>query len=128
MFNLRTKLGGLVLSSIVLLAAVAPASAQERRWRDRDRDMSNRAKVGVIAGGAAAGALIGGLLKGKKGAILGGLIGGGAGTGYVLIKDRDNDDRWRGRFRNNQFRRFENRRDLRVRDYGYYGNDYRRHR
>lgn len=123
MVNLRTKLGGMVLSLVVLFAAVAPASAQgrDRWWRDRDRGLSTGAKVGTIAGGAAAGALIGGLLKGKTGALVGGLIGGGAGTGYVLLKDRDDDDRWRGRNRINRFRRFENRGSFRVRDDRYYG-------
>lgn len=38
----------------------------------------------VIAGGAGAGAIIGGIVGGKKGAVLGGLIGGAAGTGTVL--------------------------------------------
>jgi hypothetical protein len=65
--------------------------------------------------------LIGGLLKGKTGAIVGGLIGGGAGTGYVLVKERDDDDRWRGRYRYNRFRRFDNRNDFRVRSYDYRG-------
>jgi len=40
--------------------------------------------VAVVAGGAAAGAIIGGLLGGKKGAGVGGLIGAAAGTGTVL--------------------------------------------
>ena len=108
MINLRTTLGGIALSLIVVFAAVSPASAQ-RRWRDRD--LSNGAKAGVIAGGAVAGAVIGGLLKGKTGAVVGGLIGGGAGTGYVLLRDRNNNDgRYYGRYRNNEYRGFENRR------------------
>ena len=42
------------------------------------------ADVARVAGGAAAGAIIGGLLGGKKGAGVGGLIGAAAGTGTVL--------------------------------------------
>jgi hypothetical protein len=38
----------------------------------------------VIAGGAGAGAIIGGIVGGGKGALIGGLIGGAAGTGTVL--------------------------------------------
>ena len=126
MINLRTTVGGIALSLLVMFAAVSPASAQ-RRWRDRDRDMSNGAKAGVIAGGAVAGAVIGGLLKGKTGAVVGGLIGGGAGTGYVLLKDRnDNDDRWRGRNRGFANRgSFINRSSFIDRDYYYRGSDFR---
>ena len=136
MINWRTTLGGMVLSLIVVVAAVSPASAQ-RRWRNRDQGLSTGAKVGIIGGGAAAGAVIGGLLNGKTGAIVGGLIGGGAGTGAVLIKDRDNNnDRWPGRYRNFNNRRFDNRFDNRGvfinrsssfvnSDYYYRGNEFR---
>jgi hypothetical protein len=34
--------------------------------------------VAIIAGSTAAGAIVGGVAKGKKGALIGGLIGGGA--------------------------------------------------
>ena len=40
--------------------------------------------VAIVAGGATAGAIIGGLLGGKQGAGVGGLIGAAAGTGTVL--------------------------------------------
>ena len=133
MIILRTTLGGMALSLIVVVAAVSPASAQQRRWRNRDQGLSTGAKVGIIGGGAAAGAVIGGLLNGKTGAIVGGLIGGGAGTGAVLIKDRDdNNDRWRGRNRNFNNRRFDNRGVFINRsnsfvdsDYYYRGNEFR---
>lgn len=46
------------------------------------RVRSTKSSVAIIAGGTAAGALIGGLTKGKKGALIGGLIGGGAATVY----------------------------------------------
>lgn len=41
---------------------------------------STKKSVAIIAGSTAAGAVIGGLVKGKKGAIIGGLVGGGAAT------------------------------------------------
>ncbi|MEO6221650.1 MAG: hypothetical protein ABIP90_00265 [Vicinamibacterales bacterium] len=44
------------------------------------RNRSTRKSVAIIAGSTAAGAVIGGLTKGKKGALVGGLIGGGAAT------------------------------------------------
>jgi hypothetical protein len=101
---------------MIMFVAVAPASAQSR-YRDRWRDngLSTKEKVAVIGGGAAAGAIIGGLLGGKKGAIIGGVLGGGAGTGYVIVKEKtDDDDRWerpyRGRYEN---RRYDNRRFIR---------------
>lgn len=92
-----------LLSLAFILAVASQADAQHwRRYRDRDRDLSNGKKVAIIGGGAAAGAVIGALLGGKKGALIGGLVGGGAGTGYVVLKDRD-DDRddtfYRGRYR-----------------------------
>ena len=132
MINLRTTLGGMALSLIVVVAAVSPASAQ-RRWRNRDQGLSTASKVGIIGGGAVAGAVVGGLLKGKTGALIGAAIGGGAGTGAVLIKDRnDNDDRWEGRYRNYDNRRFDNRGVLINRsssfvnsDYYYRGNEFR---
>ncbi|HUR19523.1 MAG TPA: hypothetical protein VMZ90_01860 [Vicinamibacterales bacterium] len=46
------------------------------------RVRSTKRSVAIIAGGTAAGAIIGGLTKGKKGALIGGLIGGGAATVY----------------------------------------------
>ncbi|HMG33362.1 MAG TPA: hypothetical protein VKM94_05435 [Blastocatellia bacterium] len=42
----------------------------------------------VIGIGAGAGALTGGVIKGKKGAIVGALIGGGTATGIWLYKNR----------------------------------------
>jgi hypothetical protein len=42
----------------------------------------------VIGIGAGAGAVTGGLVKGKKGAIMGALIGGGAAAGIWLYKNR----------------------------------------
>jgi hypothetical protein len=44
------------------------------------RNRSTKKSVAIIAGSTAAGAIIGGVTKGKKGAVIGGLIGGGAAT------------------------------------------------
>ena len=44
------------------------------------RNRSTKKSVAIIAGSTAAGAIIGGVAKGKKGAVIGGLIGGGAAT------------------------------------------------
>ncbi len=49
---------------------------------------STRARnLGAIAGGAGAGALIGGAIGGKKGAVIGGLLGG-AGAGTAVAKSK----------------------------------------
>ena len=87
MFNKRIFAG--VLSLALLLAIVAPASAQ---WRRRDRGFSTGQKVAIIGGGAAAGAVIGGLLGGTKGAVIGGVVGAGGGTGAVLIRNHQADE------------------------------------
>lgn len=100
------KISGIALTLALLVTLASPASAQFRR-RDRDRgDLSTGEKVAIIGGSAAAGAVVGGLLKGKTGAIIGGLLGGGAGTAYSVIKDRDDNDRWRDRrdWRNDRWR------------------------
>jgi uncharacterized membrane protein YebE (DUF533 family) len=97
--TINKKLCAVTLSLVVLFAAAMPASAQSR-YRDRSSfggSMSTKKKVGIIAGGAAAGAVLGGLLGGKKGAVLGGLLGGGGGTGYVYYKGKQEEDRY-GRY------------------------------
>jgi hypothetical protein len=43
---------------------------------------STKHSVEIIGGSAVGGALVGGLVGGKKGAVIGGLVGGGAGTVY----------------------------------------------
>ncbi|HXG92112.1 MAG TPA: hypothetical protein VNN73_07035 [Blastocatellia bacterium] len=53
------------------------------RWMD-----SPAGAATVIGAGAGAGALTGGVIKGKKGAVIGALIGGGAATGLWLYKNR----------------------------------------
>ena len=80
------KICAMVLGLVLMSAITTTASAQSFGGR-----LSTREKVGAIGGGAAAGALIGGLLGGKKGAVIGGLLGGGAGTAYVYSQGRDYD-------------------------------------
>jgi hypothetical protein len=81
-----------ILSLVILFGAVSSASAQNFGGR-----MSTRDKAKWIGGGAAAGAVIGGLLNGKKGAVIGGLLGAGAGTATVYVKGRRDEERY-GRY------------------------------
>src|SRR4030095_13263322 len=125
MFILSKKLCAATLGLLLLLAATSTANAQS--WRGRT---SSKEKAAWIGGGAAAGAVIGGLLGGKKGAVIGGLLGAGGGTGVVLYKNnRDNDryGRYDGyRYRSyRDFRAYDDRRFLRDRYRGYY-NGFRR--
>jgi hypothetical protein len=51
---------------------------------DVTADDSKKRDAAIIGGGAGAGAIVGGIAKGKKGAAIGAAIGGIAGTGAVL--------------------------------------------
>ena len=53
------------------------------RWMD-----SPAGAATVIGVGAGAGAVTGGIVKGKKGAVIGALVGAGAATGLWLYKNR----------------------------------------
>ncbi len=53
----------------------------------RDGDSATGATATKVGGGAAAGAIFGGLLGGKHGAIIGGTIGAGGGTAAVMAGD-----------------------------------------
>jgi hypothetical protein len=116
--NKRVFVG--LLSLALLFAIVSPASAQ---WRRRDRGLSTGEKAGIIAGSTAAGAVIGGLLGGKTGAIIGGGVGAAGGTGVVVYKDRQADERW-DRYRDSRWYR-----DRYYRDRSYdYNRSYNRWR
>jgi len=54
---------------------------------------SVKKSVVVIAGSTAAGAVMGGLVKGKKGAVIGGIVGGGAATVWDQVTRRQHDGR-----------------------------------
>jgi len=110
--TLTKKFCAATLGLMLLFAVASSASAQSFGGR-----MSNGQKAGVIGGGAAAGAVIGGLLGGRKGAIIGGLLGAGGGSAYVYANGRD-DDRYRGYRGYNGYRDYGN-------GYRYYGNDRR---
>jgi len=91
-----------------MLAAVAPASAQSWRRDRRDR-LSGGEKTAIIGGSAVAGAVIGGLLGGKKGAVIGGLLGAGGGTGVVVYKDQNDNDRYGRNWRYRNYRNYDGR-------------------
>jgi len=78
--------------------------------------MSTREKAAYIGGGAAAGAVIGGLLGGRKGAVIGGLLGAGGGTGYVYYRGQRDNNRYYG---NRDYYDSRSYRDYRSN--GYYG-------
>jgi hypothetical protein len=68
------------------------AARQDRDTRieeiRRDDDRSWGKSAMVIGGGAAAGAGVGGIVKGKKGALIGAAIGGGAASIYEATQRR----------------------------------------
>ena len=111
MFTLSKKLWAATLGLMLLFAATNTANAQS--FGDR---LSTKEKAAYIGGGAAAGALIGGLLGGTKGAVVGGLLGAGGGTGYVYYKGRQEQDRY-GRYHG-----YRDNRDYRVHDEWRYDN------
>jgi hypothetical protein len=99
-------------ASPVVYADEAPARRQARRaaivdpvevYRPRSVAVSSptryeveprrsvKKSVAIIAGSTAAGAVVGGLTKGKKGAVIGGLIGGGAATVWDQVTRRRDD-------------------------------------
>ncbi len=57
--------------------------------------MSNKTKTAiVIGGGAATGAIIGGMTGGGKGAAIGAAIGGGSGAVYSIIRNKQGKPVW----------------------------------
>jgi osmotically inducible lipoprotein OsmB len=114
MLSLNKKFCAMTLGLILMFAAAMPVSAQ---WGYRDRGMSNKKKALIIGGGAAAGAALGAVLGGKKGAVIGGVLGAGGGTGYVVLKERRDRDR---------YGYYDGRDDYRYRDGYRYSRRYRR--
>ena len=110
---------GLVMALVLLAGAALPVSAQtsrrgynaraaqtrryeaqrrvyyDRRYNnDRSFVEKHRDKL-TVAGGSAAGAVIGALAGGKKGAIIGALVGAGGSALYTYkLRDRDNRRRY----------------------------------
>jgi hypothetical protein len=125
MISINKKFSVAILSLVILLIAVSSADAQ--RWRrNRDNGTSNKEKAAWIGGGAAAGAVLGGLLNGKKGAIIGGLLGAGAGTATAVIKDRNDDDDRYGRYSRRYFNRNDRYSSYNNRSY-FFNNRYSRY-
>lgn len=116
MLTLTKKLCAATLGLALLLAAGSTANAQSR-FGGR---MSTKEKAAYIGGGAAAGALIGGLLGGRKGAVIGGLLGAGGGTGYVYYRGRQQEDRYGPNYGYRDYRGYD------YRDYNYRGYSDRR--
>jgi hypothetical protein len=57
--------------------------------------MSNGMKTAIaIGGGAATGAIIGGIAGGGKGAAIGAIAGGGGGAIYSVIRKKQGKDVW----------------------------------
>jgi len=54
---------------------------------------SVKKSVAIIGGSTAAGAVVGGLVKGRKGALIGGLLGGGAATVWDQVTRRQDEVR-----------------------------------
>jgi hypothetical protein len=106
------RICAVVLGLVLMSAIMTTANAQSFGGR-----LSTGEKVGAIGGGAAAGALIGGLLGGKKGAVIGGLLGGGAGTAYVYSQGRDHDRYGRYHGRSYGYRNYSDSRDWQYRSF-----------
>jgi hypothetical protein len=74
------------LTSVQVNGKMVPISTRSHFAKGKSHTKSNATKIG---GGAAAGALIGGLLGGGKGAGIGALAGGGAGTGVAAATGKE---------------------------------------
>jgi hypothetical protein len=74
------------LTSVQVNGRMVPISTHSHFAKGKGHTKSNATKIG---GGAAAGALIGGLVGGGKGAGIGALAGGGAGTGVAAATGKE---------------------------------------
>jgi len=74
------------LTSVQVNGKMVPISTRSYLAKGKSHTKSNATKIG---GGAAAGALIGGLVGGGKGAGIGALAGGGAGTGVAAATGKE---------------------------------------
>jgi hypothetical protein len=79
----------------VVRAESAEASHASSPAYERKSGMSNKTKTAiVIGGGAATGAIIGGIAGGGKGAAIGAIVGGGGGAVYSVIRSKQNKPVW----------------------------------
>ncbi len=74
------------LTSVEINGKMTPISTSAFRAKGKSHTKSNVTKIG---GGAAAGALIGGLAGGGKGALIGSAAGAGAGTGVAAATGKE---------------------------------------
>jgi hypothetical protein len=74
------------LTAVQVNGKMIPISTRSHLAKGKSHTQSNATKIG---GGAAAGALIGGLVGGGKGAGIGALAGGGAGTGVAAATGKE---------------------------------------
>jgi hypothetical protein len=74
------------LTSVQVNGRMVPVATSSYAAKGKGHTKSNATKIG---GGAAAGALIGGLVGGGKGAGIGALAGGGAGTGLAVATGKE---------------------------------------
>jgi hypothetical protein len=74
------------LTSVRVNGRMVPIATTSHSVKGKSHTKSNATKIG---GGAAAGALIGGLVGGGKGAGIGALAGGGAGTGVAAATGKE---------------------------------------
>lgn len=74
------------LTSMELNGKMTPISTTGYHAKGKSHTKSNATKIG---GGAAAGALIGGLAGGGKGALIGTAVGAGAGTGVAAATGKE---------------------------------------
>lgn len=74
------------LTSVEVNGKMTPLSSSAYRAKGKGHTKSNVTKIG---GGAAAGALIGGLAGGGKGALIGTAVGAGAGTGVAAATGKE---------------------------------------
>jgi hypothetical protein len=74
------------LTGVQVNARMVPVATSSYSAKGKGHTKSNATKIG---GGAAAGALIGGLVGGGKGAGIGALAGGGAGTGLAVATGKE---------------------------------------
>jgi hypothetical protein len=80
----RVKGKGQLVVAFDHLAVEGDTHAMEASRIDVTAGSQHKKDAAIIGGGAAAGAVIGGIAKGGKGAGIGAVIGGVAGTGAVL--------------------------------------------
>lgn len=74
------------LTSVEINGKMVPVSTSAFRAEGKSHTKSNVTKIG---GGAAAGAIIGGLAGGGKGALIGSAVGAGAGTGVAAATGKE---------------------------------------